>query len=106
MNGWLLLLLAAIFEIGWPVSFKLSAIFPEHSWLYLVIGVIAYAVSGVLLYLAQKTIPVSTAYVVWTGAGAVFTFLIGVFCFGDVVSWIKVVSVFMIVAGIAGLELC
>ena len=106
MKGLAYLLAAVIFEVGWPLSFKLSVVYPQHHLKCLVAGLVAYAVSGILLYLAQRTMPVSTAYIIWTGAGAVCTFLIGVFCFGDAMTWIRAVSVLMIVAGIVGLEIC
>lgn len=106
MKGLMYLLAAVVFEVGWPLSFKLSVVYPQHHLRFLVAGLAAYAISGVLLYLAQRTMPVSTAYIIWTGAGAVCTFLIGVFCFGDTVTWIRAVSVLMIVAGIVGLEIC
>lgn len=105
MKGFAYLLVAVVFEVGWPLSFKLSVVYPQHHLKCLAAGLVAYAVSGVLLYLAQRTMPVSTAYIIWTGAGAVCTFLIGVFCFGDAVTWIRAVSVLMIMAGIVGLEI-
>ena len=103
--SWIILIIAALFEIGWPLGFKLSMLYPERHWLYLGLGILSYALSGVLLYIAQKTIPISTAYVVWGGAGAVFTFLIGIFLFGDSASVLRIMSACLIVLGIVGLEL-
>lgn len=106
MSGWIYLAVAVVFEVGWPLSFKLSMLYPQQHAVYFIAGLAAYFVSGVLLYMAQRTMPVSTAYVVWTGAGAVCTFIVGVLCFGDAFTWIRAVSVLLIMAGIVGLEIC
>ena len=105
MTNWIILFAAALFELGWPLGFKLSTLHPGHQWLWIGLGMVSYVVSGVLLYLAQRTIPISTAYIIWTGTGAIGTFLIGILCFGDAVSLLRMLSVIMILAGIVGLEL-
>lgn len=102
---WLYLLIAAVFEVGWPLGFKLSGLHPERFWLYIALATISMALSGVFLYLAQRTIPVSTAYIVWTGIGAVGTFAIGVACFGDSASLLRMFFALMILVGIVGIEL-
>ncbi|MCQ2191754.1 MAG: multidrug efflux SMR transporter [Paludibacteraceae bacterium] len=103
--NWLLLLVAVCFEIGWPLGFKMSTVQPERSLLWMLLGMLSYVFSGFFLYLAQRTIPISTAYVVWTGAGAVTTFLMGVFLFGDAASISRIFFAFLIIVGIVGLEL-
>ena len=55
--------------------------------------------------LAQRAIPMGTAYAVWTGIGAVGAFVTGVLLFGDSASAVRVVSILLIVAGIVGLKL-
>lgn len=105
VRPYLFLLLAALFEVGWPLGFRLSVSSPEHRVLLLILSALSMAVSGFFLYLAQRTIPVSTAYIVWTGAGAVGTFLIGLLLFGDSASSLRVMSAVLVVAGIVGLEL-
>lgn len=102
---WLYLLIAAVFEVGWPLGFKLSGLHPERFWLYIALATISMALSGVFLYLAQRTIPVSTAYIVWTGIGAVGTFAIGVAFFGDSASLLRMFFALMILVGIVGIEL-
>lgn len=102
---WLYLIIAAIFEIGWPLGFKLSSTQPERFWLWITLAIVSMALSGVFLYLAQRTIPVSTAYIVWTGMGAVGTLLIGIFCFGDSASILRLFFALLILTGITGLEL-
>lgn len=105
MVNWIFLFVAVAFEIGWPLGFKMSTTQPERSWLWMGVGMLSYMFSGCFLYLAQRTIPISTAYIVWTGAGAVSTFLLGIFLFGDAVSFSKVFFAFLIISGILGLEL-
>ncbi|MCF0206094.1 MAG: multidrug efflux SMR transporter [Bacteroidales bacterium] len=102
--AWFYLVIAAIFEIGWPIGFKMSDSHPEHFWLYISLAMVSMALSGVFLYLAQKSIPISTAYIVWTGIGALGTLLIGIFFFGDSASFMRLLFAFMILAGVIGLE--
>lgn len=102
---WLLLIIAAIFEIGWPLGFKLSATQPERFWWWISFAAISMMLSGVFLYFAQKVIPVSTAYVVWTGLGAIGTLLIGILFFGDSASLLRMFFALLVLIGIVGLEL-
>jgi len=102
--GWIYLLLGGLFEIGWPVGMKMAQL-TGHRFLYLSVAVISMALSGYLLYMAQQTIPIGTAYVVWTGIGAIGTLLIGIFFFGDSAGVWRILSAFLIIAGIIGLKL-
>ena len=63
------------------------------------------AASGARLWRAQKTIPIGTAYAVWTGMGAAGTFMVGILFYGDSASALRLVSVGLIIAGIIGLKL-
>lgn len=103
--SWFLLLIAAVFEVGWPLGFKLSEVHPERFWTYITLAVVSMTLSGLFLYLAQKSIPVSTAYIVWTGIGAVGTFIIGIAFFGDSASLLRMFFAFLILTGVVGLEL-
>ena len=102
---WLLLIIAAIFEIGWPLGFKLSSIQPERFWTWITFAIISMALSGVFLYCAQREIPVSTAYIIWTGLGAIGTLLIGILLFGDSASLLRMFFALLTLLGIVGLEL-
>ena len=102
--AWLYLLFAGFFEICWPVGLKLSQD-PKKFYVGLGIALGGLAASGFLLWMAQKTIPISIAYAVWTGIGAAGTFVVGVWFFNDQVSWIQTASAFLIVAGVFGLKL-
>lgn len=102
--NWLLLLLAGLFEIGWPLGLKIAQS-PENRWTGIAIAVLCMAISGTLLWLAQRAIPIGTAYAVWTGIGAAGTFLVGVFVFGDATSLLRYLGIVLIIAGVAALKL-
>ena len=102
--GWIYLIIAGIFEVGWPVGFKLSQT-TENKVLWIIFGICSMALSGLFLWLAQKEIPIGTAYAVWTGIGAIGTLLIGIFYFGDSASIWRLISAFLIIIGIIGLKL-
>ncbi|MCU0809275.1 MAG: multidrug efflux SMR transporter [Candidatus Contendobacter sp.] len=102
--AWIYLIAAGLFEIGWPVGLKLSQT-PGRLGLGLVIAVVCMGASGGLLWLAQKTIPIGTAYAVWTGIGAAGTFAVGILFYGDSASTLRLLSAALIVAGIIGLKL-
>lgn len=102
--NWMLLVLAGLFEIGWPVGLKLAQA-PESRWTGILIAIVFMAISGTLLWLAQRTIPIGTAYAVWTGIGAAGTFLVGVLVFGDATSLTRYLGILLIIAGVAALKL-
>jgi len=101
---WVYLLLAGVFEIGWPIGLKVSQQ-PAWRWVGLGVAVGCLAASGALLWLAQRSIPIGTAYAVWTGIGAAGTFVVGVMVFGDASSVLRWASVAMIIGGVVGLKL-
>ncbi len=103
--AWVYLLMAGICEIGWPVGLKLGWTDDGARPLWLVFAAAAILVSGALLMMAQRYIPMGTAYAVWTGIGAVGAFTVGILAFGDSASVIRIVSIGLIVAGIVGLKL-
>lgn len=102
--SWLYLLLAGLFEIGWPVGLKISQM-PETRWMGIAIAIFFMTLSGVFLWLAQREIPIGTAYAIWTGIGAAGTFIVGVFFFGDASSLMRYFGVALIIAGVAVLKL-
>jgi quaternary ammonium compound-resistance protein SugE len=103
-TAWLLLILAGLLEIGWPLGLKLSQN-PDRRMVGLVFAAICMAASGALLWMAQRDIPIGTAYAVWTGIGAAGTFIIGIMYFSDPVTFIRIASVGLIVIGVIGLKL-
>ncbi len=102
--GWIYLLVAGLFEIGWPLGLKLSQT-TDKKIAWVIFAVVSMSLSGVLLWLAQKSIPIGTAYTVWTGIGAVGTFIIGILLFKDPATFSRILSVTLIVIGIVGLKL-
>jgi len=103
-TAWLLLILAGLLEIGWPLGLKLSQASDRRA-IGLVSAALCMAASGALLWLAQRDIPIGTAYAVWTGIGAAGTFLIGIAFFEDPISFMRVASAGLIVVGVIGLKM-
>lgn len=103
--AWIYLVIAGILEWGWPVGLKLGATEDGTHWGWLAFAGVCMAASGILLLIAQKTIPIGTAYAVWTGIGAVGTFAIGIMVFGDSANLMRFFFVGLIVVGIIGLKL-
>ncbi len=101
--GWIYLFIAAIFEIGWPLGLKLSQTMPQKLP-GIVMAVVSMILSGIFLWMAQRTIPIGTAYAVWTGIGATGTFLVGVFLFRDPTNLFQIISVMLIIIGVIGLK--
>ncbi len=102
--AWIYLIVAGLFEIGWPLGLKLSQT-TAQKLLWIVVAIVSMSASGLFLWLAQKSIPMGTAYAVWTGIGAVGAFVVGIFLFKDPATLFRIVSVTFIVMGIIGLKL-
>ncbi len=102
--SWIYLLLAGLLEIGWPVGLKLAQSASTRVT-GVAMAVSFMAASGFFLWLAQKNIPIGTAYAIWTGIGAAGTFLVGVMFFGDPSSLMRHAGVLLIVAGVVTLKL-
>jgi len=102
--SWAYLIIAGLFEIGWPLGFKLSQT-TRYRILFIAIAIVSMVLSGFFLWLAQKEISIGTAYAVWTGIGAAGTFLIGIIIFGDSVGMMRFLSFAFILIGVIGLKL-
>ena len=100
---WILLTLAGLFEIGWAIGLKYTDGFTRPLPTVLTAG--SMLVSIVLLGLAVKTLPMGTAYAIWTGVGAVGTVIAGIFLFGESMALLRLGSVALIVVGLIGLKL-
>ena len=102
--AWIYLMVAGLFEIGWPVGLKFSQT-TAHKGAWMLFAVLSMSASGLFLWLAQKSIPMGTAYAVWTGIGAVGAFTFGIVLFKDPVNFFRFLSFTFIVIGIIGLKL-
>jgi quaternary ammonium compound-resistance protein SugE len=102
--AWVYLLLAGLFEMGWPLGFKLSQQ-AEYRVSGIIVAALSMGLSGFFLWLAQREIPIGTAYAVWTGIGGAGTFLIGVMFFGDAATLLRFFGVALIVGGVITLKL-
>lgn len=100
--NWILLLLAAVFEVGWAVGLKYTEGFSRLAPTLLTVA--AMAVSMVLLGLAARTLPIGTAYAVWTGLGAAGTAVMGILLFGEPATLARFACIGLILAGVAGLK--
>jgi quaternary ammonium compound-resistance protein SugE len=90
-------------EVGWAIGLKYTEGFTRL--MPSVLTLTAMAISMALLGLALKTLPIGTAYAVWTGIGAVGTAILGIVLFGDPATMARLACIGLIVAGIAGLKL-
>ncbi|WP_022723488.1 quaternary ammonium compound efflux SMR transporter SugE [Rhodopseudomonas sp. B29] len=101
--AWAILFVAGLMEIGWAIGLKYTEGFTRL--VPSVLTLAAMAASVMLLGLALKTLPIGTAYAVWTGIGAVGTAALGIVLFGDPATAARLGCIGLIVAGIIGLKL-
>ena len=100
---WVLLIIASLFEVTWAVGLKYTDGFTR---LWPSIGtVIALIVSVALLGFASKSLPIGTAYAVWTGIGAAGTVVCGIVFLGEPVAVMRLICVGLILAGVIGLRI-
>lgn len=100
--AWIILFIAGLFETGWAIGLKYTDGFTRlwpSVW-----TVAAMIVSIVLLGLSLKTLPVGTAYAVWTGIGAAGTVILGIVLFGEPATAARLACIGLILAGIIGLK--
>jgi len=101
--AWAYLAVAGLFEIGWAIGLKYSEGFSKPVPSLLTVA--AMAMSIWLLAVAMKTIPVGTAYAIWTGIGAIGVAILGMVLFGESREILRIICLFLIIAGIIGLKL-
>ena len=102
MNPWLLLVVAGVFEIGWAIGLEYSEGFTEL--LPSIATVVVLVASMLLLARAVESLPIGTAYAVWTGIGAVGAATLGVVLFGEPISVARVGFISLIILGVVGLN--
>jgi quaternary ammonium compound-resistance protein SugE len=101
--AWTFLLIAALLEIGWATGLKYTEGFTKPWPTTLV--VIALTASMILLATAARTLPIGTAYAVWTGIGTAGTALLGMWLFGESASPLRIACIGLIITGVLGLQL-
>jgi quaternary ammonium compound-resistance protein SugE len=100
--AWVILILAGLFEVGWAVGLKYTEGFTRPWPTLWTVG--AMVLSLALLGLALRSLPLGTAYAVWTGVGTVGTALLGIWLFDESADVLRLACIGLIVAGIVGLK--
>ncbi|EML1066818.1 multidrug efflux SMR transporter [Acinetobacter nosocomialis] len=96
--AWAILILAGVFEIIWAYSMKMSEGFTRLT--PSVITVVFMILSVVLLSISMKTLPLGTAYTVWTGIGAIGSFLVGIFFLNEPIGAMRMIAAVLIISGL------
>ncbi|MBV9431239.1 MAG: quaternary ammonium compound efflux SMR transporter SugE [Hyphomicrobiales bacterium] len=100
--AWAYLFIAGLFEVSWAVALKYTQGFSR--FVPSLVTVIGMALSLAFLGLALKSLPIGTAYAVWTGIGAVGTAVLGIYLFAEPATAARLACILLIVTGIAGLK--
>ncbi|MEE9452497.1 MAG: quaternary ammonium compound efflux SMR transporter SugE [Gammaproteobacteria bacterium] len=101
--AWIILFFAGLFEIGWAIGLKYTQGFSKlipTAW-----TIVAMIISFYLLSLSLKTLPIGTAYAIWTGIGAVGTVILGIILFSESASLLRIFCIFLIISGMVGLKI-
>ena len=100
--NWIVLFIAGLFEVAWAIGLKYSEGFSKP--VASVFTIVTMIISMALLSYSVKTLPVGTAYAVWTGIGAVGTAILGIFLFNESREFMRIFFIFLIIVGIVGLR--
>lgn len=101
--AWIYLFFAGLFEVVWASTMKQSEGFTKL--MPTIITLVAMIISFGLLALAMRTLPLGSAYAIWTGIGAVGAFIVGLVFFSEPATIFRIASVCLIIAGLTGLKL-
>ena len=99
---WLILFFAGLFEVAWAIGMKYSEGLTKPLWT--VFTIVTLVISMGLLNYAMKSLPVGSAYAVWTGIGAIGTAILGIIIFGESREPLRLFFILLIIIGIAGLR--
>lgn len=100
--AWVYLIIAGVFEVVWAIALKYS-----HGFTKPIPSLITFAgmiISFYLLSLATKTLPIGTAYAIWTGIGALGAVILGIILFKEPVTVLRMIFVIFLLTGIIGLK--
>lgn len=100
--AWIYLIIAGIFEVVWAMALKYSHGFTKLFPSLITLG--GMVISFYFLSLATKTLPIGTAYAIWTGIGALGTVLLGMLLFNEPVNILRILFLCLILVGILGLK--
>ena len=103
MNPWIVLSCAIVSEVAGTVCLKMSKGFEIWGWVALVAGF--YAISFWLLAVALRNIELGVAYAIWAGVGTALVAIVGVMAFHESMTWVKFLSLILIISGVVGLHL-
>ncbi len=101
--AWMMLIFAGLLEIGWAFTMKLSNGFTHP--VYSIITIAGVIASFVLLSLSMKTLPLGTAYTIWTGIGAIGAFIVGIFVLGEAATPLRLLAAVLIISGLVLMNL-
>ena len=101
--AWIYLFIAGLFEVVWAIALKYSQGFTKL--VPSIITIVGMMISFYLLSLATKTLPIGTAYAVWTGIGALGTVILGILFFNEPINFLRILFMFFILLGILGLKI-
>ncbi len=103
--NWILLIIAGLFEVGFATCLgKARETSGQHATLWFVGFLICLSISMYLLILATRTLPIGTAYAVWTGIGAVGSVLMGIFVFNEPATFWRIFFLVTLISSIIGLK--
>ncbi|MBN8841918.1 MAG: quaternary ammonium compound efflux SMR transporter SugE [Sphingomonadales bacterium] len=100
---WVYLVIAGLFEIVWAFSMKQSEGFTRPG--PTIVTIVAMIVSFALLSLSMRSLPLGTAYTIWTGIGAVGAFLVGIMVLGETANAMRIIAALLIVAGLVMMKI-
>lgn len=103
LMSWIFLSIAGVFEVVWAIALKYTEGFTKLT--PTIVTIIGMIISFGFLSISLKSIPIGTAYAVWTGIGAVGTVIIGMLMFGEPASVMRLLFICLIISGIVGLKL-
>jgi quaternary ammonium compound-resistance protein SugE len=101
-TAWIVLVVAGLLDVAWALSMKQAQGYTRLGWSIISLALLAAFVY--LLGLTLRVLPVGTAYAVWTGIGAAGTVMLGILLFNEPVTWVRIGSILLVVAGIVGLK--
>jgi quaternary ammonium compound-resistance protein SugE len=103
--NWIILIIAGLFEVGFATCLGKAKESSGEQALWWFLGfLLTLSVSMTLLYIAARTLPIGTAYAVWTGIGAVGTVLVGIYLFREPTDFWRMFFLFTLIASIVGLK--